>query len=809
MINVEELLQQLTIEEKASLLSGHQSWYTNQISRLGIPKICLTDGPHGLRKKRPDGKAVLNGLGDSEISTCFPPAATSANSFNPDLMNQMGIAMGIECNHYDVNVILGPAMNIKRNPLCGRNFEYFSEDPLLSGVMASALTKGIESRNVGTSLKHYAANNNEANRYFGNSVLDDRTLREIYLRGFERVVKEAKPSTVMCAYNQVNGEFASEHKELLTDILRHEWGFDGVVMSDWGAVNDRVKGVQAGLDLEMPGDVGHNRQVIVDAYNSGELNIEDLDEAVRNVLNMINKTLEHDHPEIDFLAHAEISKKLSLEAAVLLKNENNILPLNKNGKYLVIGELFEKMRYQGAGSSLIRPWKTISPKEAFEQNKIDFKYFKGYKVLEFEVNQELQEEALQHTSNYETILFFGGLSELAESEGLDRKTLSLPANQVELLNMLSSLGKNIILIMYGGSPVIIPAYENIGAILNMYLPGQMGGESTFDIMFGNECPSGRLAETWPLSEQDIPFNNEFTKTNNDLYKEGLFVGYRYFNSFNQTVRFPFGYGLSYTKFKYDNFITYIENNQIVVKVDITNVGEYKGKEVCQVFIKAPTTNVIKPNHELRGFTKVELDPNQTKTAIVRINIDDLKIFMNKKWALERGTYQIEICKNANQVLLVKEIELKSKDIIIPNEFEYTIYSNYDRFIKMTDEEFKTVSGKDFVHIEYKKPYDLNTPLSSYKTFWGKRIYKLMLGVCNHIYKKALRSKEDEYKETRVKNAYFTVSMLKTLSIRSLSYASEGMISHRMATGILDIANGKFFRGLWKIITKEKVFKLPN
>lgn len=809
-MDIDKLLSELTIEEKASLLSGHKSWFTNQISRLNIPKICMTDGPHGLRKKREDGKAVLNGLGDSEISTCFPPAVTTASSWNDELLFSMGEAMGKECNHYDVNVILGPAMNIKRNPLCGRNFEYFSEDPLISGKMASSLTKGIESRNVGTSLKHYAANNNEANRYFGNSVVDDRTFREIYLRGFERVVKEAHPKTVMCAYNRVNGEFASEHKELLTTILRDEWGFDGVVMSDWGAVNDRVKGIIAGLDLEMPGDVTHNRQVIVDAYHSGDLKEEDLNKAVRNMLKLIAGSLDYEKVEsIDFEAHANISKNLSLESAVLMKNDNKTLPLNKNGKFLVIGELFEKMRYQGAGSSLIRPWKVVSPMDSFNANNVDYTYVKGYKVLDFEPNQKLHDEALNSAKEYDTILFFGGLSELAESEGLDRKTLSLPFNQVKLLEELSTLGKTIVFVMYGGSPVIIPAHSCLKAILNMYLPGQMGGDSTYDLLFGNVSPSGRLAETWPENIDDIPFINEFTKTDNDLYKEGLFVGYRYYNSFDKKVMYPFGYGLSYSTFSYDDMKAYINNNQIIVKVNVTNTGDMVAKEVVEVFVKAPKTKIIKPHHELRGFTKVSLNPGETKEATVVINVDDIKYYINNEWVLESGVYIIQICKNANEVLLSKELEIKSKDNIIPNELEYSLYSDYYRFINMTDEEFSRVSKKEFEYIEHKKPYNLNTPLNQYRSFWGRKIYKLMLGVCNHVYKKALRSKEDEHKETRVKNAYFTVSMLKTLSIRSLSYASEGMMTHRMALGIVDIANGKVGRGLWKLITKEKCFKLPK
>ena len=810
MVDIDKLLEELTIEEKASLLSGHKSWFTNQISRLNIPKICMTDGPHGLRKKREDGKAVLNGLGDSEISTCFPPAVTSACSWNENLLFKMGEVMGKECNYYDVHVILGPAMNIKRNPLCGRNFEYFSEDPLISGKMATAFTKGIESRNVGTSLKHYAANNNEANRYFGNSVLDDRTFREIYLRGYERVVKEAHPKTVMCAYNRVNGEYASEHKELLTTILRDEWGFDGVVMSDWGAVNDRVKGVIAGLDLEMPGDVTHNRQVIVDAYHSGELSKEALDKAVRNMLKLIFSSLKYDKPQhLDFDTHANLSKELSLESAVLLKNEENALPLNKDKKYLVIGELFEKMRYQGAGSSLIRPSKVVTPMDAFNNNGINYIYEKGYKVLDFETNEKLHNEALKEANNYDTILFFGGLSELAESEGLDRKTLDLPSNQVKLLEDLATLNKNIIFVMYGGSPVVIPAHTNLKAILNMYLPGQMGGESTYDLLFGDACPSGRLAETWPLSSEDVPFSNEFTKTDNDLYKEGLFVGYRYFNSFNKNVMYPFGYGLSYSTFSYDDMKAYINNDQIIVNVNVTNTGKVFAKEVVEVFIKAPNTKLIKPHHELRGFTKVSLEPNETKEATVIINIEDLKYYINNEWVLESGVYTIELCKNANEVILSKELEIKSNDVIVPNELEYILYSDYNRFINMTDEEFSKVSKKEFIHTEHKKPYNLNTPINQYKSFWGINIYKLMLFVCNRVYKKALKSKEDEHKETRVKNAYFTVNMLKTLSIRSLSYASEGMMSHRMALGIVDIANGKVFRGLWKLITKEKCFKLPK
>ena len=386
MIDIDKLISELTLEEKACLLSGHKSWYTNKVSRVDLSSVILTDGPHGLRKRREGDTST--GLGNTELSTCFPAACTTGASWNRDLLYKMGAAMGEECNYYGVSLILGPAINIKRNPFCGRNFEYFSEDPLITGSLGACLTKGIEDMGVGTSVKHFACNNNEANRYFGDSVVDERAFREIYLRGFEQIVKEADPASLMCSYNKVNGKYASENEELLNHILRDEWGFKGLVMSDWGAVNDRVEGLRCGLDLEMPGDVGYNRQVIVDAVNDGSLPIEVVNTAVRRVLKMIKRGAEASPEKKDkFLEHAQLAKEIAIEGAVLMKNEANALPLDEGKKYLVIGEMFEKMRYQGAGSSLINPYKLTTPKDAFDSHKVNYEYEKGYIVYSFAEKQ--------------------------------------------------------------------------------------------------------------------------------------------------------------------------------------------------------------------------------------------------------------------------------------------------------------------------------------------------------------------------------------------------------------------------------------
>ena len=809
MINVNEIMEQLTLEEKVCLLSGHKSWHTNKVTRVGLPSIFLTDGPHGLRKKKEGDK--IAGLGQTELSTCFPAACTTGTSWNKELLYKMGTAMGEECRYYNVNLILGPAVNIKRNPLCGRNFEYFSEDPLIAGQLGAKLTRGIEDMGVGTSVKHFACNNNEANRYFGDSIVDERAYREIYLKAFEPIIKEGKPQTVMCAYNKVNGKYASENPELLNGVLRDDWGFEGLVMSDWGAVNDRVEGLKAGLDLEMPGDIAHNRQVILDAVKDGSLDVEVVDTAVRRVLNMIyNTTLVEGAVPAKFEEHADLARQLSTDGAVLLKNKDNLLPLSDDSKVLVIGEMFEKMRYQGAGSSLLHPYKLTTPKQAFDKHKVNYSYEQGYVLDSFEDDAALAQRAALKAERADTILFFGGLSEYAESEGFDRKTLSLPQNQLNLLKRLARYNKKIVFVMFGGSPVELPFENTVDAILNMYLPGEEGGEATYELLYGKVNPSGKLCETWPLSYDTVPYADEFTKTTNDRYKESIFVGYRYYSTFGIPVKYPFGYGLSYTDFAYSKMNVVKEGDIYKVYVDVKNIGSVDGSAVVELFVQAPQTEVVKPVRELRGFEKVYLEAGEKKTVCVEVPVDNLKYYIGGEWVLENGKYEFQICSDVNTVLVSSEVEVDCGAEVKENPIYAELYdvNNY-RFLNIPDFKYDNLVGREVPSPEVKRPYDLNTPIREYQTFWGKFLFKAITGVFELIYNWELGAKDSPDKETKVKNAYFGWRIMFTMSLRSMSYASEGMLTHKMALGLVDIANNHPLRGLGKFILAEECVELPK
>ncbi len=808
MLNIDKLIEQLTLEEKAALLGGHKSWHTNKISRLDIPSIFITDGPHGLRKKREDSKET--GLGQTEISTAFPTAATSGSTWNKELLYKMGEAMGKECNHYGVHVILGPAVNIKRNPLCGRSFEYFSEDPLIAGLMGAALTRGIEERGVGTSVKHYACNNNEANRYFGDSIVDERAFREIYLKGFEHIVKKGKPSTLMCAYNKVNGTYASENKQLLTDIPRGEWGFDGLIMSDWGAVNDRIAGLNAGLDLEMPGDISHNRQMIIDAVRDGRITEETLNTSVRRVLKMIDRGISEERVQGDCLEEdSKLSCDISREGAVLLKNDGGVLPLRGGERYLVIGDMFENMRYQGAGSSLIRPYKLISPKDAFDENHVDYDYERGYDSNTDEISEELFARAVKKAESADTVLIFAGLTEYAESEGFDRENMLLPKNQEELIGRICAMGKKTVLVLYGGSPIELDAMDNADAILNMYLPGQEGGRSTYDLLFGKSNPSGRLCESWPYKYSDVPFGGELAKATNDLYKESIFVGYRYYTTFGVPVRFPFGFGLSYTDFEYLDMSAERIGDEIRVKVKIKNVGQRAGSEVAELFVEAPKTEFIKPLRELRAFEKVYLDAGEEKEITLTVPIEDMKYYHDGKWCLENGVYRIQLCRDANTEIVEQIIEITDGEELATDEALRSLYTDRERMLAITDGDFEQVVGRPITLKRTERPYDLNTPMREYESAGGRFLF----GLIGFVFKTRLKfislGKKDANRETKIKNAYFGMKTIQAMSLRSLSYASEGLLSHRMAEGLLDIANNKPLKGIWKLVTPERCAKLPK
>lgn len=576
-MHIEKLIAEMTAEEKAALVSGTDFMYTNPIPRLGIPSLCMADGPHGLRKQI---GSVKNGMPQSEPATAFPTAAATASSWNPENTRKMGAAIAEECRHYGVHTLLGPGVNLKRNPLCGRNFEYFSEDPLLAGVMGTAEVEGVQSGGVGVSVKHFALNNSENYRFMGNSAASEKTMRELYLRPFEYIVKAAKPATVMCAYNQINGVFCSENKWLLTDVLRREWGFNGVVMTDWGAIHDRVASLKAGLDLEMPGDTAICRRWILDGIADGSLPMEKLDAACRNILRWVDTYAKRaDKTPIDWEAHHRLAAEIAADSAVLLKNDG-VLPLTEKDRLHICGKLFENMRYQGAGSSMINPARLTTPKDAFAAHGI-------------------------HScslSDCDKILYFAGLTDEYESEGCDRENMKLPEEQLREIETICGSGKPVVLILFGGSPVELPFMDHVSAILNMYLPGQNGGTATYQLLFGEKNPSGKLAETWPIRYEDVPSHKTFGKGVNEVYAEGCEIGYRYYNKHGLPVRFPFGFGLSYTSFAKTGWTKDGER----WTQTITNTGDRYGAEVAQLYLDG----------ELRGFQKVWLAPGESATVAI-------------------------------------------------------------------------------------------------------------------------------------------------------------------------------------------------
>ena len=654
----DELIKKMTLEEKASLMSGKNFWETMNIPHLGIKSMFLSDGPHGIRKQA--AAADHLGLNKSLPATCFPTSATIANSFNVELAEKVGKALGEEALALDVNVVLGPGLNIKRNPRCGRNFEYYSEDPYLAGKIAASYVKGIQSNGIASCIKHYACNNQEERRLTSNSVLDERTLREIYITAFEIVIKEAKPLCVMSSYNLVNDVYANENKHLLKEILRDDFGFNGVVVTDWGGDNDRVAGLVAGNELEMPANNGETDIEIVNAIKDHKIDESVLDESVDRLLTLHDTTFKPFEGgkkyKIDIQAHHEIAKEAARESIVLLKNENNALPLNSTEKVAIIGDFAKNPRYQGAGSSIVNPTKLDNTLELIKDFNINYVgYEQGFNRYGKE-KKTLFEKAIGLARNVDTVIFYMGLDEVTEAEGLDRDNIKIHKNQVSLLKAIKELGKKVIVILSEGSVVELDFEKYADAILFNCLNGQAGSGATLEILTGEVNPSGRLSETYPLTYGDTPTEKYFPAHDfNSFYKDAIYVGYRYFDKLNKKVRYPFGYGLSYCDFKYTEL--YLNNHKmnknetITVTIKIENQSDYAGYEVIQLYIQDLYGSVVRPVKELKAFKKEYFKPHEIKYIHFDIDIHMLKFWNEKlEFAAESGEFKVFVGGDSVNVL---------------------------------------------------------------------------------------------------------------------------------------------------------------
>lgn len=807
-MDIKRMLAELTVEEKAALVAGTDFMYTNPIPRLNIPSIRMSDGPHGLRVQSEGGD---NGVSGSEPATAFPTAATVASSWNPENTYKMGLAIAEECAHYGIDILLGPGTNIKRNPRGGRNFEYFSEDPLLSGKMAAAEVRGVQDGGSGVSVKHFALNNSENYRFMGNSVCDMRAIREIYLKPFEIIVKESAPETIMCSYNKINGTYSCQNKWLLTDILRKEWGFSGLVMTDWGATHDRLQMLRSGLDLEMPGDTKICRKRIVDGIADGTLEMSDLDKAVENVLRLVARHEGKERRAADFKAHDALAAEIAADSAVLLKNDGE-LPLSKNEKYCVVGELFEKPRYQGSGSSMINPTSLSTPRAAFDEMGIKYSYAKGYRENATTADDALLSEATKLAENYERVLVFLGLTDYIESEGADRENTDLPQNQLALVNALLKMNKRITVVLFGGSPITLPFEDDVAAVINMYLPGQGCGRATAELLFGDRTPCGKLAETWQKSYSDVPFGDDFAVRTNEVYKESVLVGYRYYLSANREVRYPFGYGLSYTSFDYRDIDVNEEKENITVSCTVQNIGKYDGAEIVQLYVRAPRTDVFKPQKELRGFTKVYLKSGESKRISINIKKDDLRYWNIKeeRYVLESGEYVFELCSDCRTVKLSHKLTLQGESVPSPYEREISsIYENAD-MAKVDDRIFEQMSGLKIPPEKPKLPINMESRFSDLReTFFGKILFAAVLSVAKNDMKKAKKLPEGLERDNKIKGAVFLKRILESNSIITMSMSGQDSLPYNFAEGFVDLANGKIFKAIQDFCIGIKAPELPK
>lgn len=787
----EELLSKMTLEEKASMCSGFTFWMTQPIERLDIPSVWVSDGPNGIRKEKQN--AGTNIMKPAETATCFPPEGTVACSWDTALIEEMGNAIAEEAQALNVCTVLGPGVNIKRSPLCGRNFEYLSEDPFYTGRMAAAYVHGVQKNGVGVSLKHFCANNQEHLRMSIDSIVDERTLREIYLSAFEYVVKTEQPKTVMSSYNRLNGTYLSDNKRMLTDVLRGEWGFEGMVVSDWGGMNNRVEAVKAGNDLEMPGNKGINDRNIIKAVKAGTLDEKDLDKIVLRILKFVfeAKANEKKTTDMQFDKHHEVARKVAENSAVLLKNNPALLPLKKDQKIAVIGALAKKMRYQGAGSSHINPPKLVSFTDAMDINGTIFDYASGYVFKGDGYKKKLIDEACETAKGKDVVLVFIGLTDAYESEGFDRTHIEIPESHNILVNELAKVNKNIVVVLAGGSPVNVGKFEkNAQSILNVYLGGQAGGEACYNVLFGKVNPSGKLAETYPLTNEDNLSAAYFPMGPRSVeYRESIFVGYRYFEAANKPVRYPFGYGLSYTTFEYANLKLSAdkinEGTPLTLSVTVKNTGKVAGAEVVQVYVGDDESTVFRPKKELKGFAKVFLEPGEEKEVRFELNSRAFSYYnvLINDWHIESGDFTVFVGASSADIRQTAKVYVESAnpDAAIP-DYKTTAPCYFD--IASIG---NTVPEEQFIALGVKpignKPYeigDFNANCSIEQTAAspvGKFVCSLLVFGSKLV-------------AIGTENPEMITQSVKDLPLRSFCNFTGGIIPEMSVEGLVDMCNKK-------------------
>ena len=799
MKDIIKLISQMSLEEKASLCSGVNFWHLKGIERLGIPAIMVTDGPHGLRKQA--GSSDHVGLNDSVPATCFPTASALAASWNRELVYEVGQALGEECREEKVGVILGPGANIKRSPLCGRNFEYFSEDPYLTGEMAKSHINGVQSQGIGTSLKHYAVNNQEYRRMTIDAIVDERALREIYLTGYEIAVKEAQPWTVMCAYNKVDGTYCAENETLMTDILKSEWGHQGLVVTDWGAMNDRVAGLKAGIELEMPGAPNGNDALIVAAVQSGQLEEAVLDGAVERILTLIFQ-VEETHSEdftYDRQIHHDLARRVAGEGVVLLKNDAAILPLKENAKIALIGQFAKKPRYQGAGSSLMNPTQLDNLHD--ELTKLigaeNLEYAPGYTERGDHPDEALIQEAVEAAQSADVVVICAGLTDYHEVEGLDREHMKMPAGHDALIQRLTQVHEKIIVVLSNGSPVEMPWVDDVCAILEGYLGGQAGAGAIAEILVGCVNPSGKLAETFPVKLEDNPSSHYFPMGPSIVeYRESIYVGYRYYDTVQQDVLFPFGHGLSYTTFEYRDLqlsqTRIAARDPLTATLKVKNTGTVAGKEIIQFYVRAVESSAFHPDKELKGFVKVALQPGEETEVTIELNQRAFSYYNTqiKDWYVEAGTFEILVGASSRDIRLKASLEVASTQPAAPkiNRDQLQVYYSFPKGTPVSQQDFASLLGKPVPENQgpARGEFTLNTPVGDMSaSFIGRQLYRFM----ESQIAKMIVGQED------TPTAFLMEALVREMPLRSMLMMGDSPLNREMLDAMLIMINGNTFKGM--------------